>query len=227
MRLRPHRGAASLLASLLIRCLGMTWRIEWRGVEHLEAARSAGGRIVYAFWHGRLLVLSWSHRGRAIQVLASDHYDGDLMGRTIERLGFGHLKGSTTRGGARALRTLLGAIGRGSDVGLTVDGPRGPRGRVAQGAIELARIGGAVVVPITDAARRRALVCSWDRLQIPAPFTRVVIAYGEPLSVPRGASADEREALRAELERRLHRLTADLDLELGHAGEDVWPHEDR
>lgn len=227
MRIRPHRGAASLIASLLIRCLGITWRIEWRGMEHLAAARASARRVVYAFWHGRLVVLSWTHRGRGIQVLASDHYDGDLMGRTIERLGFGHLKGSTTRGGSRALRDLRRALQRGADIGLTVDGPRGPRGTVAQGAIELARLGGAAVVPITNAARRRRLVRSWDRLQIPAPFTRVVVAHGEPLIVPGGASADEREDLRALLERRLHRLTGDLDRELGHEGEDAWPHADR
>jgi hypothetical protein len=227
MRIRPHRGAASLLASILIRCLGITWRIEWRGLEHLEAARAAGRPVVYAFWHGRLIVLSWSHRGRRIQVLASEHYDGDLMGRTIEWLGFGHLKGSTTRGGARALRELRQVIAQGYDVGLTVDGPRGPRGRVAQGAIELARLGGAVVVPITNAARSRWLARSWDRLQVPAPFTRVVIAYGEPVAVPDGATAEERERLRLLLEGRLHRLTEELDLELGHTGEDAWPHEDR
>ena len=222
-----HPGLASFFSALMIRCLGLTWRIEWRGLEHHERARNGSGPVVYAFWHGRLLVLSWSHRRRQIQVLASDHRDGDLMGRTIARLGFGHLKGSTTRGGAKALRELKEALGRGLDVGLTVDGPTGPRGVVQQGATELARLAGAVVLPVSNAARRRILLRSWDRFQIPAPFTRVVIAYCEPLAVPPGAGPEERERLRRELEDRLHRLTADLDRELGYTGKDVWPHADR
>ena len=148
------------------------------------------------------------------------------MGKTIEWLGFGHLKGSTTRGGARALRELKGVLAGGGDIGLTVDGPKGPRGRVQQGATELSRIASCAVIPISDTARGRKIFDSWDRFQIPAPFARVIVEYGEPLLVPAGAGAEEREELRVELERRLGDLTSRLDREMGYTGEDVWPHED-
>jgi lysophospholipid acyltransferase (LPLAT)-like uncharacterized protein len=226
MKLRLNPRVTSFFASLLIRMLGVTWRIETRGEEHLERARRISERVIFAFWHGRLLVLSWSHRNRNVHVLASEHYDGDLMGRTIEHLGFGHLKGSTTRGGARALRELRGVLAGGNDIGLTVDGPRGPRGKVQQGATELSRLAGSAVVPITDTASRRKIFRSWDRFQVPGPFSKVTVAYGEPVFVPPGTGAEEREMLRAELEERLAELTASLDREMGYTGEDVWPHAD-
>jgi lysophospholipid acyltransferase (LPLAT)-like uncharacterized protein len=222
-----HRGAASFFGALVIRLLGMTWRIEWRGLEHLERARAMSSQVVFAFWHGRLLVLSYSHRHRDIQVLASEHPDGDLMGRTITWLGFGHRKGSTTRGGARALRELSSVLRDGLNVGLTIDGPRGPRGVVRQGTIELSRVTGSAVVPITNAARPRRLMRSWDRFQIPYPFARIVISYGEPFVVPRDAGEEDRERFRVLLEERLRDLTADLDSDLSFRGMDVWPHEDR
>lgn len=226
MRIRIPRGITALCGALLIRVLGLTWRIEWRGMDNYEAAREMGEQAIFAFWHGRLLVLSYSHRGREIQVLASEHQDGDLMGRTITWLGFGHRKGSTSRGGARALRELTVVLKDGLDVGLTVDGPRGPRGVVRQGAVELARMTGSVVVPISNASRPRRLFRSWDRFQLPAPFARVVVAYGTPVLVPEAADSEERERLRLELQQRLNDLTARLDADLGYEGEEVWPHGD-
>jgi lysophospholipid acyltransferase (LPLAT)-like uncharacterized protein len=226
MRIRPNATITSFFASVLIRLLGITWRIEIRGEERLERAREISKSVIFAFWHGRLLVLSWTHRNRNVHVLASEHYDGDLMGRTIEWLGFGHMKGSTTRGGARAIRELRSVLEKGCDIGLTVDGPKGPRGKVQQGATELGRLASCAVVPVSNTASRRKIFGSWDRFQVPAPFARVTVDYAEPVIVPGDADAGERERLRMELERRLGDLTARLDEESGYTGEDVWPHED-
>jgi len=220
-----QRNLLSCLGSLLIRLLGSTWRVEWRGKEHLERARALSGQVLFSSWHGRFLVLSYTHRRRDIQVLASEHPDGDLMGRTIRRLGFGHLKGSTTRGGARALRDLSRVLREGLDVGLTVDGPRGPRGYVQQGAIELGRMTGSAVVPVSNSSRPRKLFRTWDVFQLPLPFARVVVSYGEPFVVPPGAGESERERYRVLLEERLGGLTSELDCELGHTGRTAWPHE--
>ena len=217
----------SFLGALVIRALGATWRIEWRDLDRLERARSLSRQVIFSFWHGRLLVHSYSHRGRGIQVLASEHPDGDLMGKTITWLGFGHLRGSTTRRGAGALRDLAAALRGGADIGLTIDGPRGPRGIVQQGAIELSRMTGSAVMPMTNAARPRRLFGSWDRFQLPLPFARVVACYGEPFVVPAGAEREERERFRLRLEEELARLTTALDESLGYEAGDVWPHEDR
>ncbi len=220
-----RRKLLSLLGALVIRFLGATWRVEWRGVEHLERARELSEQVVFCFWHGRLLVLSYTHRSRDIQVLASEHPDGDLMGRTIRWLGFGHLKGSSTRGGARALRDLTRVLREGFDIGLTVDGPRGPRGSVQQGAIELSRMTGSAVIPLSNSSRPRKLFRSWDRFQLPLPFARVVVSYGEPFVVPPDAGEGERERHRLLLEERLDGLTSGLDRAMGYSGKAVWPHD--
>ena len=226
MKIHLPRGFTAFFGALMIRLLGLTWRIEWRETENIEAARRISKQVIFAFWHGRLLVLSYSHRGRNIQVLASEHQDGDLMGRAIRWLGFGHLKGSTSRGGARALRELAKALKEGNDIGLTVDGPRGPRGVLHQGTVELSRMTGSAIVPISNTSRPRRLFGSWDRFQLPVPFSRVTVAYGEPMLVPEGADREERERLRLELQRRLNELTTALDAASGYATEEVWPHAD-
>jgi len=225
VEVRIVRRILSFVASLLIRILGYTWRIEWRGEDKLRKAREISGQIVFSFWHGRLLVLSFTHRHKNIHVLASEHPDGDLMGQTIEWLGFGHLKGSTSKGGARALRQLTSVLRNGFDVGLTVDGPRGPRGIVQQGAVEVARMSGSVVVPVSNSARPRRLFSSWDRFQFPYPFARVIVEYGEPIVIPSRATEKERAELKNKLQQSLNELTKKLDQDFGYAGEEVWPHE--
>jgi len=227
MRLRVSPTVVSFIGAVVIRILGATWRIEWRGLDRLDRARSLSKQVIFSFLHGRLLVYTYAHRGRGIQALASEHPDGELMGRTVARLGFGHLRGSTTKRGAAAFRDLASVLRSGFDAALTIDGPKGPRGVVQQGAIELSRMTGSAVIPVTNAARPRMMLGSWDRFQIPWPFAKVVVAYGEPFLVPGGAEREERERYRLDLERRLGELTTELDRGLGYDRGDVWPHEDR
>jgi hypothetical protein len=226
MKIRINRKLLSFIGSVLIRILGLTWRVEWRGLENLREARERTGNVIFSFWHGRLLVLSYTHRKKNIQVLASEHYDGDLMGRIIYRMGFGHLKGSSSRGGHRALRELKTALERGLDIGLTVDGPRGPRGVLQQGAVELGRITEKAVLPLTNSASSRKLFDSWDRFQLPLPFSRVVVEYGKPMILTGDEDAEQREAAKAAFQERLNRLTAELDRNLGYDRSEIWPHED-
>ena len=147
------------------------------------------------------------------------------MGHTIRWLGFGHLRGSSTRGGARALRDLSRVLREGFDVGLTIDGPRGPRGSVQQGVIELSRMTGSAVIPVSNSSKPRKLFRSWDAFQLPLPFARVVVSYGEPFVVPPEAGESERERYRVLLEERLGELTSRLDHALGYNGKAAWPHE--
>lgn len=226
MKIRIGPGIISFVGSIFIRLLGLTWRVKWEGIENLEKARELSGNLVFSFLHSRMLVLSYTHRGNNVQVLTSEHYDGDLMGRTIEWLHFGHLKGSSSRGGAKAIRQLVAVLKKGFDVGLTVDGPKGPRGVVKQGAVEVSRITGCVIIPISNTAEKRYLFNSWDRFQLPLPFSRVTVSHGIPVVVKTGADADEREKARELLQKRLNEITADLDRSAGFRGSDVWPHED-
>ncbi len=227
MRIRVNPVIASYIGSLAVRFLAITWRIEVRNPEYLQQARALSKRGVVSFLHGRLIPIAYALGSWGITVLASEHQDGDIMGRLAAWLGWRQVKGSSTRRGAAGFRELAAVLRSGRHAGLTVDGPRGPRGRVQQGATELSRMTGAVVIPVTSASRPRWVFSSWDRFQIPRMFARVMIAYGEPFVVPGDADREARERARLRLERTLGELTTEIDRSLGHEGTDVWPHEDR
>lgn len=204
-------GVIAVTGATLIRAFALTWRIGWTHEERLAAARRHAPNVIFAFWHGRLLPLCYSHRNQNIQVLASRHRDGEMLGQVIRRLGFGHVRGSSTRGGARAIRELAGKIESGLDLGITVDGPKGPRYVVKPGPIQIAKLTGSAIVPITTSSRRHKTFSSWDAFELPLPFTRVRIAYGEPVTVPAGADDALMEAKRLEVEDALNRVTDEND----------------
>lgn len=208
MTLIAHVGAT------VVRALGWTWRMRWVDTHYLDAARAHAPRVIFVVWHGRLLPLSFSHRRWAIQVLASRHQDGEMLGQIISRLGFGHVRGSSSRGGARAIREMVTKLGQGYDVGFTIDGPRGPRYRVKPGPLEIAKLSGAAIVPITTGSRHHRALSSWDRFEIPYPFSAVMIRYGKPVTVAPDAGPQELEARRLELEQTLREITASSDEEI-------------
>jgi len=207
----------ALLASLLIRIVGCTWRFRVTGEEHYEEARRRAPRAIFVFWHGRMLPLSYGYRNRSIHVLASEHRDGELMGRTIRHLGFGHVRGSSTRGGARAIREMVAKLEEGYDLGITVDGPKGPRYTVKPGTVEMSKISGAPLVPATTSSKAHWVATSWDAFEFPKPFTKVFVRFGPPVSVSREAGPEELEENRLKLERILREITEANDR---HAAED-------
>jgi lysophospholipid acyltransferase (LPLAT)-like uncharacterized protein len=213
----PVKGTA-VLGAWLIRALAITWRIQVDDATQVARARTYAPNVVYAFWHGRLLPLAFWHRDERAHVLASEHRDGEMLGQTIRRLGYGHVRGSSTRGGTRAILEMVAVMRSGHDTGFTVDGPRGPRYVAKPGAVEVARLTGAAIVPVTSASRRHRSFASWDRFELPWPFTRVLIRYGEPITVPADADRDQVEAKRVELETTLQRITREADDAVGSRG---------
>jgi lysophospholipid acyltransferase (LPLAT)-like uncharacterized protein len=191
--------------------LGFTWRIRIEDENQLAVARSIAPRVIFASWHGRLLPLAFTHRNHGIYVLASEHADGEMLGQTIRRLGFGHVRGSSTRGGTRAILELVEKVRNGYDVGATVDGPRGPRGVVKAGVVDVARQTGAAILPITAASDRHRTFKSWDAFELPAPGARVVVRYGTPVRVEPDADRVVVEARRQDVERELTRITEAAD----------------
>jgi len=210
-RSRRKRLEAAALSSLgypLVAALGATLRWRTEGLEHLEPVVRAGRQPIMAFWHGRILPATYYFRRRGIVVITSENFDGEWIAGIIERFGYGTARGSTSRGGQRALLQLKRAMEADRPVGFTVDGPRGPA-RVAQpGAVWLAKATGNPVVPFHLEASRSWTLNSWDRTQIPRPFATVAIAMGEPLDVASDADESGIEAARQDLERRLRALEA-------------------
>jgi len=190
----------------LISLLGRTlrWRVE--GLQHFEGVLASGRQPVMAFWHGRILPATVYFRGRGIVVMTSENFDGEWIARIIERFGYGTSRGSTSRGGLRALLQLKRDMARGRAAGFTVDGPRGPARVVQPGAIWLAKVTGHPVLPFHLEASRYWTLRSWDRTQIPKPFSTVSIVVGEPFHVAADADDTALETARQSLEERLKGL---------------------
>jgi lysophospholipid acyltransferase (LPLAT)-like uncharacterized protein len=166
----------------------------------------SGRQPIMAFWHGRILPATYYFRRRGIVVITSENFDGEWIAGIIERFGYGTARGSTSRGGLKALLQLKRDLAAGKPAGFTVDGPRGPA-RVAQpGAVWLAKATGHPVLPFHLEADRFWSVTSWDRTQIPKPFSTVAIAMGEPFTVREDANDDDIERARKLLETRLFAL---------------------
>ena len=200
------RAQVATIAGLgypLINALGHTlrWRVE--GLHHFDSIIASGRQPVMGFWHGRILPATYYFRRRGIVVITSENFDGEWIARIIERFGYGTARGSTSRGARRAMLQLVRAMKAGRPAGFTLDGPRGPA-RVAQpGAVWLAASTGNPLLPFHLEASSFWNVRSWDRTQIPRPFTTVALVVGEPIEVPKASRDDVLESARLSLERRL------------------------
>lgn len=199
------RAEAALIAALgapLLRVLCWTLRVDVVGGDVRSALDASGEQYILALWHGRILPGIWFWRGRRMVVVTSENFDGEWIARIIRRFGYDAARGSSSRGGARALRTLRRTILH-APAAFTVDGPRGPA-RVAQpGVVWLSKVTGHPIVPFHAEADRHWTLGSWDATQIPRPFSRVVMSLGAPLRVAPDADAPALEAARLAVEQRL------------------------
>ena len=205
---RGQRTKAAIIAalaspSIALLCRTLTWRID--GDQYFDDIKRSGRQPILALWHGRILPGLFFLRNRGIVVITSQNFDGEWIARILTRYGFGTARGSTSKGGARALVQLRRDLSDGRPAAFTVDGPRGPA-RVAQpGAVWLAGATGNPILPFHIETDRHWTLSSWDRTQIPKPFSRVAIAFGPPLVVGSSEPEDVDRMLR-ELEATLRSL---------------------
>jgi lysophospholipid acyltransferase (LPLAT)-like uncharacterized protein len=202
---RSQRVRAALIGAAVypaVAVLGRTLRWKVEGGRHYADLVRAGRPPILALWHGRILPATLYWRGRGIVAMTSENFDGEWVARLMARFGFRAARGSTSRGGSRALVQLRRELSQGHAAAFTVDGPRGPA-RVAQpGAVWLAGATGHPVLPFHIEAARSWTIRSWDRTLVPKPFSPVAIAIGEPLDVAgadEGSVEDARRALEARL----------------------------
>jgi lysophospholipid acyltransferase (LPLAT)-like uncharacterized protein len=202
---RAQVAAIPAIGVPLIAGLGasLKWKVE--GLEHLNFEGN-GRRPIMAFWHGRVLTATYYFRQRGIVVMISENFDGEWIARIIEQFGFRTARGSTSRGGQRAMLQLKREMERGYPSGFAVDGPRGPARKAQPGAIWLAKLTGNPVVPFHMEASSYWSLSSWDRTQIPNPFSTVALTVGKPIEVPSEADEAMLEAKRTELEQSLRAL---------------------
>jgi lysophospholipid acyltransferase (LPLAT)-like uncharacterized protein len=203
---------APVVAAWGVRLLGLTLSIrrDERAVEPLWQARAP---VIYAVWHGQILLLPLLYGRRAVCVLASRSRDGELLTRYVGRFGIEAVRGSSTRGGAAALRHLARSLEEGREVVVVPDGPRGPAEVVKPGIVGLARLSGAAIVPVAVGASSEWRLGSWDGFRIPRPFARCVARFGEPIHVARVVDPRAQEVARGEVEAALRALSSSVDHE--------------
>lgn len=210
------RGLLCWLTAQYIRLVFLTGRYEVIGGDIPAAFWSQGRPFILAFWHGRILMMPKSWQTSApIHMLISQHRDGQLIARTVGHLGIQTVAGSTTRGGAAALRAIFKVLKSGNCIGITPDGPRGPRMRASSGVVSIARVSGCPIIPVALSACRGSVLPTWDRFLVPLPFSRGVFIWGAAIDVPTASSEETQEDLRRTLETRLIAITAEADRRMG------------
>lgn len=216
VRQRIAIKAADLGLYTVISAIGRTLRFEepegWSGLdregwEDFETAYARMPNTINAFWHNRLFLMAWYWRGIDSGIIISESFDGEYISRTAQRLGLSVVRGSSTRGGSKALRGMVRLVRDGMRMSITIDGPKGPRYKVKSGALLLSAKTGVPVLPMLAEAKSFWEIGSWDRLIVPKPFTRAKMFFGEPVFV---TEDDVRHRLRektSELQEKLDRLT--------------------
>jgi lysophospholipid acyltransferase (LPLAT)-like uncharacterized protein len=176
---------------LLIKVIGRTIKYETDNWENFQKIERAGKIPIYAFWHDRIFAGTYFFRNRGIVVITSQSFDGEYIARFIQRLGYGAVRGSSTRGGVGALVEMIRLMKKGLPMGFTVDGPKGPRYVAKTGAVLLAKKTGNPLMPFVVETKKYWTINSWDKMQIPKLFTRAKIFIAEPIYV--AANADDGE----------------------------------
>jgi len=206
-----HTVTAPIVVGL-VRLTWWTYRFEIRGDEKLRELAAESQPVVLTFWHEDLFMMPWylsrlTNLGVGVTYLVSPSMDGEYAVRLLAVIGGRTVRGSATRSGTKAMRGLYRVIvnQRGSPV-VTADGPKGPRRRCKKGAVVLARLTGAKIVPLAARPRRAIRLRTWDRLPVPLLFSRVAIEVGRPIDVPQDLGEDEVESCRRRLETEINEL---------------------
>ncbi len=210
-RVRPRVLSGPIAA--LVRLIGITLRIATVNEEKFESIQ--GGKILSG-WHGRSSIAGAKYRDRGFWVIISLSKDGEIQNRIFKRLGFQTIRGSTGRGGERALVESIRVLRDGGTMAMTPDGPRGPSGIAQGGIMAMARKSGCALVPVGISSRPRLLMKkAWDKHMVPLPFSKSMMVFGDPYYVGKDATPEEIEEIRLKLQEDMHKLQEEADRQLG------------
>ncbi|HEX8898462.1 MAG TPA: lysophospholipid acyltransferase family protein [Chthoniobacterales bacterium] len=199
--------AADLAAYLLISLVGLTARYEFEGLEHYEQIERQGIPAIHTLWHDCIYLAIYYWQKRRIAYMTSRSFDGEYIARFLQRFGFGAVRGSSSRGAIGAMIEMARMLRAGISVGFTIDGPRGPRREAKMGAVTLAKKSGRPILPFYVEAASRWTTRSWDRLQLPKPFTRARLEIAPVIWVPADADDEALDQKLAELQKAMDELT--------------------
>lgn len=212
LRSKLVQDSLCLLAASYIRFVHLTSRWSVIGGDIPKRFWDDDRMFLLCFWHGRLMMMPYCwDMSKPVSMMISMHRDGRILSDTVAHLGIKTIVGSTSRGGAVALRTMVKTVKAGEYVGLTPDGPRGPRMRAQEGVITIARLAKIPIIPISYASSRSKIFGSWDRFLAAMPFGRGVFVWGEPIDVPHTTDKAQLEEARQKVEDSLNAITAQAD----------------
>jgi len=204
------------LGKLFIDLLFCTTRVESVGFEKIKGIAESK-KVIAVCWHSRILLVSYLYKGWNASILVSGSKDGEIIARILEKQGHEPIRGSSTRGGLRALSRLIKGLKENTKPAVIIpDGPQGPRFIVQPGVIALAKKTGSPILPISYSAKKIKVFNSWDRFILPLPFTTCRIIYGNPVYVPQEADREMESKCRIQLEAELNRITVGADNCFGH-----------
>jgi hypothetical protein len=205
---RIQLALVSWIVPAILRLIGCTLRTT---ITYEEGAIQNLGEIhpgIFPFWHRCVLPATWLFRHRHLAVITSQSRDGEYIARVIHRFGYQPVRGSSTRGGQRALLEMNQLLAEGNGVAFTIDGPRGPRYVAKQGPVILAKTSGVAISAFYVAVDRAWVLPTWDAMMIPQPFSRVYVRFGRKIFVPPDADEAALEEYRLEMQAALERITA-------------------
>lgn len=211
-----HGRLAARCISTTVRCLAST--IRFQVDDRIGLAKSAfPENAIFVAWHNRLALsipvydrfISKRKTRFQLAALVSASKDGALLARVLENLHVQPIRGSTSRRGPQALLELTKWVERGYDLAITPDGPRGPAYKVQNGVIALAQLTGRPIIPVSINLQKKKTFQTWDRFQVPYPFSRAEVVFAHPINVPREASESDRDDLCTEVQNGLLAITSD------------------
>jgi len=205
---RVQLALVSWIVPAILRLIGRTLRetstFEEGAIQSLDEVYPG----IFPFWHRCVLPATWLYRNQHPAVMTSQSRDGEFIARVIQRFGFVPVRGSSSRGGQRALLEMNQLLKEGHAVAFTIDGPRGPRGVAKKGPVLLARMSGEAITAFYVAVERAWVLNTWDRLVIPKPFSRIYVRFAKKIFVPPDADDAAMERYHAEMQAALDRITA-------------------
>ncbi|MCW7465699.1 DUF374 domain-containing protein [Leptospira levettii] len=190
-----------LIIVWLQRFIGLTSRIRIFKNEQYEEIFKNKKPYIYSIWHTNVLYSPYLHRNKNVAVLISESKDGDFINQVVHRFGNSSIRGSSSKGGSKALKAMIQHLKKGLPAAFTPDGPRGPALIVQPGIIAAAQVTQVPIVPFHyECSRQWILEKAWDKHRVPKPFTTFVVSYGEPIYVPRELNEVEFENMRLKVE---------------------------
>lgn len=227
-RILQHPLTISILSAVVaavLRVIHMTLRKHIHMDTSMAPYADGTQQAIFCFWHGRLLMQAFmAPKKRKMRVMVSQHNDGELITRVIERFGVGTVRGSRKKGATSAILAATTHIEAGDNIAITPDGPRGPHHIAAMGAIWLAKSSGLPIIPVSTSLAPAAIINSWDRFMIPYPFARSVYIFGDPMYVDANADDTAMEDTRLQLQELLNALTHKADAQCGYVSSDKDSH---